>query len=328
VSVIIVTYNSAQVIATALNAVRSALPDAEIIVVDNGSEDATCDLVAECPQVRLIGGHSNLGFGTGVNRGAQAAVGTLLLVMNPDAFPTSADRRALSALAARSPLGLLGCQFREAGRNRRAVQVRWGWRRELCWTLATWYLVPRELSHLLLRPRPRRHSDTSIAAPAFIVNREEFLHVGGFDERLFLYYEDFELSRAYAARGLPLAGTDAITLEHIGRASSPRNDDLTISLVLLSLIEQTGKWEGIGMARAAARWAWCLTGVIATAGHLVRGVPWVGNRGIRKANSASRVRSYLQHPTGEASIDPYYPLARAAFRSQVDDGDTGPSPGS
>jgi N-acetylglucosaminyl-diphospho-decaprenol L-rhamnosyltransferase len=318
VSVIIVTHNSADVIATALNAVCANLPHAEIIVVDNASTDATCDLVAEFPSARLIAGQSNLGFGTGVNRGAEAAAGRLLLVMNPDAFPTSADAGALSALAGRSPLGLLGCQVREAGHNQRSVHVRWGWRRELCWTLVAWYLLPRGLN--LIRPGPRRGSSIWIAGAAFIVDREEFLHVGGFDERFFLYYEDFDLSRAYAAHGLPLAATDAVTLEHIGRASSPHNDDLIVSLVLMSLIEQTGKWEGIGMARAAARWASCLLGVIAVAGRLVRGVPWIGHRGVRKASSASRVRRYLRHPTYEGSTAPYYPIARAALLSEVGDG--------
>jgi GT2 family glycosyltransferase len=302
-----------------LSAVRANLPYAEIIVVDNGSTDATCDLVADCPEARLIAGHSNLGFGTGVNRGADAAVGTLLLVINPDAFPTSADDSALSALAARSPLGLLGCQLREAGHDRRVVQVRWGWRRELCWTLVAWYLVPRQLNLLLLRPRPRRRSNIWIVGAAFIVSRTEFLQVGGFDERLFLYYEDFDLSRTYAAHGLPLAATEAVTLEHIGRASSPRNDDLVISWVLMSLIEQTGKWEGVAMSRAAARWAWRLLGVIVIAGRSVRGAPWIGHRGVRKASSASRVRSYLRHPVGSGFTAPHYPLARAALSSQVAD---------
>ncbi len=298
-----------------MSAVRTNLPYAEIIVVDNGSTDATCDLVADCPEARLIAGHSNLGFGTGVNRGAEAAVGTLLLVINPDAFPTSADGSALSALAARSPLGLLGCQLREAGHNRRVVQVRWGWRRELCWTLVAWYLVPRQLNLLLLRPGPRRRSNIWIAGAAFIVNRTEFVQVGGFDERLFLYYEDFDLSRAYAAHGLPLAATDAVTLEHVGRASSPRNDDLVISWVLMSLIEQTGKWEGVAMSRAAARWSWRLLGMIEIAGRSVRGAPWIGHRGVRKASSASRVRSYLRDPVGSGFAAPYYPVARSALRS-------------
>jgi hypothetical protein len=234
--------------------------------------------------------------------------------MNPDAFPTSVDCAALSALAGRSRLGLLGCQLREDGRSQRSVQVRWGWRRELCWALVQWYLVPRQLA--LLRPRPRRHSNTWIAGAAFIANREEFLHVGGFDERLFLYYEDFDLSRSYAARGLPLASTDSVTLDHVGRASSPRDDDLMMSWALMSLIEQTGKWDGATMSRAAARWTWRFLGAINTVGRRVHRVPWLGPRGYRKANSAAHVQAHLRQACTNDPAELHYPLARAALSFQ------------
>ncbi len=314
-SVIIVTYNSANVIARALNAVRANLPHAEIIVVDNGSTDTTCNLVAECPQARLLPAHRNLGFGAGVNRGAEAAGGRLLLVMNPDAFPTSVDCAALSALAGRSRLGLLACQLREDGHTQRSVQVRWGWRRELCWALVRWYLVPRQLD--LTRPRPHRNSKTWIAGAAFIVNRAEFLHVGGFDERLFLYYEDFDLSRAYAARGLPLAATDSVTLDHVGQASSPRDDDLFTCWALLSLIEQTAKWDGVAMSRGAARWTLRLLGAIETVGNRGRRVPWIGRRAHRKARSAARVRGHLRRASTNDPTALHYPFSRAALRSQL-----------
>jgi N-acetylglucosaminyl-diphospho-decaprenol L-rhamnosyltransferase len=316
VSVIIVTHNSADVITTALSAVATNLPDAEIIVVDNGSTDPTCHLVASYPHVRVIHGHGNPGFGAGVNRGAQAARGRLLLVLNPDAFVTSVDHAALSALAGRSPFGLLGCQRWINGRNQRAIQVRWGWRRELCWSILRWYLVPRELE--LLRPRPRRNASTWISGAAFIVNREEFLHVGGFDERLFLYYEDFELSRTYSSRGLPLALTDSVILDHLGGASSPRDEDLMVSFALLSLIEQTAKWHGVSMSHSAARWVTWLLRAIEIVGRSVRATPWVGERAHRKASSAASVRGHLRRAAGEGPTGSHYPLARPALRSQLE----------
>jgi GT2 family glycosyltransferase len=315
VSVIVVTYNSATVITTALAAVRAHLPCAEVIVVDNGSTDATCDLVAGCSDARLIEGHDNLGYGAGVNRGAQAARGILLLVLNPDTLPTSVECAALSALARKSPLGLLGCQLREDSRNQRSLHVRWGWRRELCWCLVQWYLVPRELD--IFRPRPHPHSKTYVSGAAFIVNREEFLHVGGFDERLFLYYEDFDLSRTYATRGLPIASTTAVTGDHIGRASSPRDENRSISWALMGLIEQTAKWDGVAMSHAAAQWAWRLLSAIETVGHRVRRMPWIGPRGQQKANSAARVRGYLRQAAASGSGDLQYPSARAALRSAL-----------
>jgi N-acetylglucosaminyl-diphospho-decaprenol L-rhamnosyltransferase len=315
VSVIIVTHNSAGVIAKALAALRAILPHAEIVVVDNGSADNTCELVAECDGARLISGHGNVGFGSGVNRGAKAAGGRLLLVMNPDAFPTSVDAPALAILAGKTQLGLLGCELFKDGHAQRSVLVRWGWRRELCWSLTEWYLIPRRLE--LRRPHPRRRSNTWVSGAAFVVNREEFLDIGGFDERLFLYYEDFNLSRAYAARGFPLGSTGSVTLEHLKGASSPRDDDLFASWALLSLIEQTDRWDGGARSRAAARWTWRLLGAIEVLGNCVRPLPWIGRPGRRKAESAARVRHYLLDQRAEDPAASYYPLARAAFRSEI-----------
>jgi GT2 family glycosyltransferase len=310
ISIVIVTYNSAGVIAAALSAVARYLPDAEIVVVDNGSTDGTDEIVVAHRRVRLVRGHGNVGFGAGVNLGVRAATGELILVHNPDAFPTSVDLAKLDALAARTPLGLCGCQLRENGRLQRTLQLRRGWRGELCWSLVNWYLVPRELKSF--GSRPRHNSGTWISGAAFIVNRGEFLDVGGFDERLFLYYEDFELSRAYSARGLPIEATDAVVLDHIGHASSAFDNDQTSVWALMSLIEQTAKWEGPASARAAARWTWELLGAIESIGNAVRRLPLVGGRGGRKAESAACVRQGLWDESNNTG-DPFYPAARAAL---------------
>lgn len=319
-SVIFVTFNSADVIVRALTAVETHLPDADVIVVDNGSADDTCDLAASFPRVRLIVGHGNPGFGAGVNLGAQAARGRLLLVLNPDAFLASVDQPALSILASQRPLGILACQLQSNGRLQRAVQVRWGWRRELCWALMQWYLIPRQVD--ILRPRPRRNSKTWITGAAFVVNREEFLRVGGFDRRLFLYYEDFDLSRKYASRGLSISSTESVTLDHVGHASSPRDNDLTMTWAIMSLIEQTGKWDGVAVSCTAASWTWHLLSVIEVIGRRVSRLPWIGPRGRRKADSAARVKAHLRTASRNEEGNPWYPLARAALRGEVCSPDT------
>jgi N-acetylglucosaminyl-diphospho-decaprenol L-rhamnosyltransferase len=311
-SVIVVTHDSVEVIGRALDEVFAALPRAELVVVDNGSSDGTLELLGGHPGVRLVTGHGNVGFGGGVNRGARAASGDLLLVINPDVSEITVDQAALQALEASPRLGMLACEVRETGRIRRPVYVRWGWRMELCWALAEWYLTPRAIE--LRRPRPRGFSSRWISGAAFLVRRSELIEVGGFDERLFLYYEDFELSRSYAAHGLPLASTRAVILEHRGQSSSPRDEDWLSSRALLSLIEQTAKWEGVAASRRAARWAWRLLAAIEIVGDGVGAVPWLGSRGRHKAASAAHVRAHLRRAAAEPA-EPHYPQARAALQA-------------
>lgn len=79
ISAVIVTYNSAGCVGRCLASVRDALPDAELVVVDNGSHDGTIRAVrAVAPQARLIESDENVGFGRACNIGAEAAGGSHL----------------------------------------------------------------------------------------------------------------------------------------------------------------------------------------------------------------------------------------------------------
>ena len=76
VSIVVVTWRSAATIAACLASAREALP-AEIIVVDNASNDGTPSIVAEqFPEVVLIQTGANLGYSAacnaGIRRGAAA----------------------------------------------------------------------------------------------------------------------------------------------------------------------------------------------------------------------------------------------------------------
>jgi GT2 family glycosyltransferase len=85
-SVIIVTYNSGAHIERCLRALASQ--DCEIVVVDNASHDDTIARVQALAQeisVQLITISRNVGFAAGVNQGARAAGGEVLLILNPDA---------------------------------------------------------------------------------------------------------------------------------------------------------------------------------------------------------------------------------------------------
>ena len=73
----------------------------ELIVVDHGSGDGTAALVAELvPDANVIEAGANLGFAEGCNRGAAAAAGELLVLLNPDAVPGPGWRDAIERPAA------------------------------------------------------------------------------------------------------------------------------------------------------------------------------------------------------------------------------------
>ncbi len=85
VSVVIVTWNGRALLDRCLPSVVAHADGAEVLVVDNGSEDGTAaHLAAAFPSVRVLALGENRGFCGGNNAGAEAARGRVLLFLNND----------------------------------------------------------------------------------------------------------------------------------------------------------------------------------------------------------------------------------------------------
>lgn len=87
VSVIIVNWNRRELLrACLLSLLAQTLRDIEIIVVDNGSEDGSADMLrADFPAIRLIRNPENRGFCAGNNQGIAEARGRYIALLNNDA---------------------------------------------------------------------------------------------------------------------------------------------------------------------------------------------------------------------------------------------------
>ena len=86
-SVVILNYNVQYFLQLCLQSVTEAVQDldAEIIVVDNKSNDKSCQMVKELfPKVILIENNYNYGFSKGNNIGIERSTGDYVCVLNPD----------------------------------------------------------------------------------------------------------------------------------------------------------------------------------------------------------------------------------------------------
>src|SRR5438477_8099393 len=220
-SVVIVSHDSAHCIAECRRAVRRVLHDCEVIVVDNRSVDATVTTTTTIdPRTRIVQMDDNVGFARACNAGVRVASHDHVLLMNPDVVLLHVSRRDLELALSQRRLGLLAGELigTRASAARAHLFPNRSWMSELLYT-ALGPFEPRELS--------ARHRVSRVDVPAWacaaavLIRRSEFLPLGGFDERFFLYYEDQELGARYRDAQLPIGGTDAIRAAHRNGTSSP-----------------------------------------------------------------------------------------------------------
>jgi GT2 family glycosyltransferase len=188
-SIIIVNYNGLHNLEQCLNSVlKSNDSDAEIIVVDNASQDGSIEMVKQnFPQVSLICLPENVGFGEGNNRGASQANGDYLAFLNPDTVVESNWLKALiepletdpSAGMVTSKILLLNKPetINTCGNDIHISGL----------TLCRGMGCPATDYNLL-------KSVAAISGAAFALRRDLFNTLTGFDPLFFLYMEDTDLS--------------------------------------------------------------------------------------------------------------------------------------
>lgn len=210
VSVIVVTYNSGDVIAACL----ASIPDGcETIIVDNGSSDADeIDRIGQPHHARVLRLADNRGFGAACNLGAAQASRPLLLFLNPDA--RLADG-ALDYLARAAKLHGDDVAFAPRiidGKGRQSFKGRS-------------LLVPRSE---WVRALPRTDQAVPVlAGSAFMVRASAFRGVGGFDEDIFMYHEDDDLSLRLKREAGGLFYIHEAVVYHTGGGSSRANLETT-----------------------------------------------------------------------------------------------------
>jgi len=113
VSVIIPTYNRADIIRDALESVLAqSYQDFEIVVVDDGSSDKTCEVVASIgsSKIRFLRSDRNCGCSAAYNRGIKEAAGNLIAFLDSDdIWEPGYLEREVNFLARHSEVGVVFC---------------------------------------------------------------------------------------------------------------------------------------------------------------------------------------------------------------------------
>lgn len=221
VSVIVLCWNSRQRIGDCLESLLALEPPAaELIVVDNASGDDTVSFVRQSfPGVTVVSLDRNYGYAAGNNAGANVARQKYLAFLNDD---TQVDKRWLSALVtaaeADPSVGLVTSQiiYRE--------------RPDVLDSAGDGYLRSggafKHHHGQSVNDAPATREVFGACGAGFLVRRDLFTSLGGFDEDFFMVYEDVDLSYRARLRGANVQYAVAALVYHAGSASigwaSPR----------------------------------------------------------------------------------------------------------
>ena len=88
----------------------------ELILIDNGSTDATCSYFCSIPKATVIKNSVNLGFAKGCNQGIKLASGNKILLLNNDTIVShNWLSNMVSCLESRKDIGLVSCYTNYVG---------------------------------------------------------------------------------------------------------------------------------------------------------------------------------------------------------------------
>ena len=244
-SIAIVTYRTPPaMLARALASLERSILEARaagvleavsLFVIDNGtSADDYADVLAgtrdwppEAGAIEVLHGHGNVGYARANNLVLGRLASDAHLVLNPDVeLAPDALRQGLAALAAHREVGLVAPAVFDSQGGRQYLCKRY----PSAWVLFLRGFAPRALQRRFEAQLARYEMRDAIgdafmtgvplASGCFMLVRTAlFEKLGGFDERFFLYFEDYDLSVRLAREASIAYAPDVRIVHHGGEAS-------------------------------------------------------------------------------------------------------------
>jgi GT2 family glycosyltransferase len=186
ISVYIPAYNSAEFLSRAIDGLLSqTLPADEILVIDDGSRDATAEIAARYPAVTLVRHLANSGLGAARNTGFRTARNELVASLDADCVPDPGWLAGLARHFADPKLAGVGGRLIEGNQSTLADR----WRR----------------AHMA-----QEWGDQSLRNPRFLFGCNNMFRkaavqeAGGYDESMRTNGEDTDVSRRLREKGWEL----------------------------------------------------------------------------------------------------------------------------
>ncbi len=212
IAVVIINWNSGSLLRPCVQSVLDTARDAEVVVIDNASTDASLEsLAALRNQIDVVQNSGNRGFAAAVNQGFDQTSTPFVLILNPDlrVLPGAIELLA-EFLSAHPKAGAVGGYLNDDYLPR---------------PFPTAASLARENLGLERRLYSKRWTGPVAveqpAAAALMVRRDAYEQIDGFDERFYpAWYEDVDFCSRMKTAGWQIYFEPAAEFQHEGGYSA------------------------------------------------------------------------------------------------------------
>ena len=199
VSILIVTYQSEDEILGCIKSIYQNVNKIifEIIIIDNASTDKTIRTIKDnFPEITIIENEQNKGFSFANNLGAKSAKGEFLFFLNPDSLIVeNTIEKLVSIYNMDEKIGIIGPEIKNINGSIQPPALKIP---SILTTLFEAFGLYLFLPKTILGYRGRSDIDMDldvgwVTGACFIIKKEDYDFLKGFDENYFLYLEDADL---------------------------------------------------------------------------------------------------------------------------------------
>lgn len=232
-SIIIVNYNVKKELFECLSSIYNSKTRVsfEIIVVDNSeTKEAQKDLDSKFPKARYIKTSKNLGYGAGNNLGVKQAKGKYLFILNPDTkFYSGSFSKVIDLFEKNKKIGIIApllldkknIPYKLQGTRdldpKRAIF-------SLSFLVKLFPVNKFYKDYYMLGWDKNQDKDVDVApGTALIIRKDIFEKIDGFDEKFFLFFEEFDLCRRVKKLGYKILISPDLKFIHLWGGSMKKN---------------------------------------------------------------------------------------------------------
>ena len=212
ITVVIVLYNSAKIDDGFFENLKSF----KTIVVDNGKNEEILGKIKTYKNIKIISKNKNLGYGSAVNFAFESIASKFFLILNPDInIDENSINNLHNILSEQGDCGIVAPiiypdeDFYGAFPEKNLKKL----------TL----LNALKSRDLLLKSEIEGEICVDVVKWALLINAKKFKEIGGFNEKLFLFWEEIDLCRRFRLNKLSVIITPKSKAEHKQDKSSGSN---------------------------------------------------------------------------------------------------------